>query len=127
MKTPYVALFLIAFSTVALAGGDKVDDAKETIKQDAREVGQTIARDSKQVGKAVARDSKAVGHAVADKSKQVGHAVAQDSREAAHTATAGTGLSTSRLASNWNRRGSTAAAVKTPAPSASHAPLPKVK
>lgn len=84
MKATYLLPLLCAVSTLALAGGgDKIDDAKETIKQDAREVGHTIARDSKQVGRAVARDSKAVGHAVAEKSKQVGHTVAQSSREAA--------------------------------------------
>jgi hypothetical protein len=85
MKGTHLLPLLCAVSTLALAGGDKMDDAKATIKQDAREVGHTIARGSKQVGQAVARDSKAVGHAVADKSKQVGHAIAQSSREAGHT------------------------------------------
>ena len=70
MKISHLALLFCTLPAVALAGGDKVEDAKATIKQDAREVGQTIARDSKQVGHAVARDSKAVGHAVAEKSKE---------------------------------------------------------
>jgi hypothetical protein len=81
MKGTHLLPLLCAVSTLALAGGDKMDDAKATIKQDAREVGHTIARGSKQVGQAVARDSKAVGHAVAEKSKQVGHTIAQDSKK----------------------------------------------
>lgn len=85
MKAIHLLPLLCAVSTLALAAGDKVDNAKATIKQDAKEVGHAIARDSKQVGQAVARDSKAVGHAVADKSRQVGHAVAESSREAGHT------------------------------------------
>ena len=85
-RTRLLQAVVLATTTAALAllwngahaSDDKVEDAKTTIKQDAKEVGQTIARESKQVGQAVARDSKAVGHAVAAKSKEVGHAVAQE-------------------------------------------------
>ena len=55
-RPPLQAVVLATTAALALfwngahASDDKVEDAKTTIKQDAKEVGQTIARESKQVG-----------------------------------------------------------------------------
>ncbi|MGH8323745.1 MAG: hypothetical protein ACRETD_08120, partial [Steroidobacteraceae bacterium] len=54
-----VAAVTVTVSPLAFASADKIEDARTTLKQDARQVGQTIARDSKEVGHVVARDSKA--------------------------------------------------------------------
>ena len=76
-----LATTLSLLSTPTLAADDKVDDAKTTIKQDAKEVGHAVAQDSREAGHAIAQDSKKVGDAVAHSAKAVGSTAKQDSKK----------------------------------------------
>jgi len=73
----------------AVAGRADEPGVKDTIKRDAREVGQGVTHGAKMVGSTVKNTSKQAGHAIARDSRAAGQSLKQEAKQAGHAVAVG--------------------------------------